>query len=144
MGKERGPYVDNYVVTNSESICTKLGRPVVAVSFYGYCNIRPLFDPIWPVQRAEASQRIVENMLQRSRFRRPQLVLAHIFLPAHAWQGFDMNDEYEMSRFAALYLASTEITARGYWLKLSIILKPTIRARFSLCLATMAHGLPSL
>ena len=112
MGKERGPYVDNYVVTNSESICTKLGRPVVAVSFYGYCNIRPLFDPIWPVQRAEASQRIVENMLQRSRFRRPQLVLAHIFLPAHAWQGFDMNDEYEMSRFAALYLASTEITAR--------------------------------
>ena len=111
MGKERGPYIDNYVVTNSESICTKLGRPVAAVSFYGYCSIRPLFDPIWPIQRAEASQRIVENMLQRSKFRRPQLVLAHVFLPMHAWAGFDMEKQSDMTQFTAFYLANTEIAA---------------------------------
>ena len=105
MGKQRGPYIDNYVVAHSESICGKLGRAVAAVSFYGYCDIRPLLDPIWPIDTNEASRRIVESMLQRGEFRQPQLVLAHVFSPGHAWVGFDM------SFFRRSYLRKTEFAA---------------------------------
>lgn len=78
MGEQQGPYIDNYVVALSESICGKLGG-AASVSFYGYCNIRPLLDPIWPIEDTEASRRIVESILRRSEFRQPQLVLAHVF-----------------------------------------------------------------
>ena len=106
MGQQRGPYIDNYVVTHSESVCGKLGRAVAAVSFYGYCNIRPLLDPIWPMTTDEASRRIVESMLQRGEFRQPQLVLAHVFSPGHAWVGFDM------SFFRRDYLTKMEFVAQ--------------------------------
>ena len=107
MGKRRGPYIDNYVTTHTHSVCGKLGG-VAAVSFYGYCNIRPLIDPVWPIRRIEAARRIVKSMLQRSEFRKPQLVLAHVFLPGHAWHAWDEDD---MSSFRHGYLRSAEISA---------------------------------
>lgn len=139
MGKRRGPYIDNYIVVSSESVCSKLGGSVSAVSFYGYCAIRPLLDHTFSTRRTEPthcsvrfehadvlaryfgmSERtaclqaevIVDSLLRRSESSQPQLVLAHFFVPAHAWLGFDMEDEADMETFRRLYLTRTEYATR--------------------------------
>lgn len=102
FGNYKGDHVDEYIVTDSSTVCGKLDREIREISFYGFCRIYDLLTNPESIDWNDLYSRVVLRRL-RQKTEAPQFLWAHIYLPGHTASHFEYGDASQFEAFRRIY-----------------------------------------
>ncbi len=106
FGKRKGAYVDNYFVSQKNSVCNLLDAEARNLAFWGYCQF---FDGGF-VRDAP----IIEHIAKVYDNDKPQFVMAHLSVPGHTGKSFRHDDTEHLEEFRLWYSSRIEERAVSY------------------------------
>jgi len=117
FGKEKGPYVDNYLTDLGNGVCEFLNEDFSKFVFLGYCQLRTtkLFTSL--LKRLNLSNDLNEIDFLLAKLRsgldegKPQMFLGYIFSPKHTPNGFDWQKTKHVREYRRTYLRNSSTTA---------------------------------
>ena len=103
FGYPKGPHIDSYAVNRIRAgVCPRLNEDVRRLAFWGYCRG---FEELAPGQDGTPRGQgpFLVHHLTRVEGRRPQFVIAHLYMPGHTEADFSYERREQVEEFKASY-----------------------------------------
>ncbi len=107
FGHEKGKYINNYIISSSEIVCSLLDAVIRDFSFWGYCRLAG--KGVDMLSRQALS---VERITKVNADDKPQFVMAHLYAPGHTDKSFRYDDAEQVEAFRRGYIKRSERAAR--------------------------------
>ncbi len=107
FGREKGKYINNYVISSNEIVCSLLDAAIRDFSFWGYCLLAG--KGVDMLSRQALS---VERITKVNADDKPQFVMAHLYAPGHTDKSFRYDDAEQIEAFRRGYIKRSERAAR--------------------------------
>ena len=105
FGRRKGPYVDNYVTFEKNTVCNLLDASIRDLAFWGYCRF---FDGSYDWDNMLSAERVTKVSGDNG----PQFVMAHLYPPGHVDKSFRYDNAEHLEKFRAKYVRESEKAAR--------------------------------
>ncbi len=107
FGHEKGKYINNYIISSNEIVCSLLDAAIRDFSFWGYCRLAG--KGVDMLSRQALS---VERITKVNADDKPQFVMAHLYAPGHVDKSFRYDDAEQIEAFRRGYIKRSEWAAR--------------------------------
>ena len=101
FGHSQGPYIDNYVINRKTwGVCARLDEGIRRWAFWGYCRI---LEASWPQDAGLSRGDFLLQELTGLESRKPQFVVAYLYMPGHTSNTFSYGDEEDRKKYKEYY-----------------------------------------
>ena len=113
FGRQKGPYIDNYITFLDNTLCDLLDSGIGDISFWGYCRFFGGEQGNRKLMAGHYSEPlfVADHVTKISANDGPQFVIAHLWSPGHADRPFRYDDAAQLEEYRAFYLEGSKRAA---------------------------------